>query len=187
MANPEEAGAKMIANLREKTGKTLDQWLSVVKKSKLGKHGEIVKFLKTDHEVTHGYANLVAHKALASDAGSATSSTELVDVQYGGKKSGLRPIYDALVGKVNKLGKDIELAPKKAYVSLRRNKQFGLVQPSMATRVDLGLNLKGVKPAGRLEASGSFNSMCTHRVRLESVKDVDKEVVGWLKQAYEKA
>jgi hypothetical protein len=72
-------------------------------------------------------------------------------------------------------------------VSLRRSKQFGLIQPSTATRVDLGLNLKGVPPKGRLEASGSFNAMCTHRVRLEGLKDVDKEVDGWLKKAYEMA
>ena len=89
--------------------------------------------------------------------------------------------------KIAAFGKDVDLSPKKAYVSLRRSKQFGLIQPSTATRLDVGLNLKGVAPKGRLEASGSFNSMCTHRVRLESVKDVDAELVAWLKQAYEKA
>lgn len=184
MKNADDATATMIANLKEKTGKTLAQWLAVVKKSKLGKHGEIVKHLKGDHGMTHGYANLVAHQALGSAATTLKATTDLVATQYSGKKADLRPIYDALVKKIEKLGKDVELAPKKAYVSLRRSKQFGLVQPSTATRVDLGLNIKGKKPAGRLEASGSFNSMCTHRVRLESVKDIDKEVVGWLKEAY---
>ena len=99
----------------------------------------------------------------------------------------MKPIYTAFVRAVKKLGKDVEISPKKAYVSLRRNKQFALIQPSTKTRVDVGLNLKGVRPAGRLESSGSFNAMCTHRVRLESKKDVDAELMGWLREAYERA
>ena len=79
------------------------------------------------------------------------------------------------------------MSPKKAYVSLRRNKQFAIVQPSTATRLDVGLNLKGVAPGGRLEASGSFNSMVSHRVKLDSVKGADKELIGWLKLAYDQA
>ena len=187
MATPDEMAAKMIANLKEKTGKDLDAWLKVAARSKLQKHGEIVKHLKAEHDLTHGYANLIAHKLLKSDAGSADADTDLVAAQYAGKKAALRPIFDKLAKQVQKLGGDVELAPKKSYVSLRRSKQFGLIQPSTATRVDVGLNLKGEPVTERLEASGSFNSMVTHRVRLKSAKDVDAELAGWLKQAYERA
>ncbi len=184
--SPEEMAASMIANLKEKTGKTLVQWLKVTKAAKLEKHGQIVKMLKADHGVTHGFANLIAHKTLESNqpAGSSDSST-LVDAQYSGGKSELRPIYEAIVAAIKKFGKDVEIAPKKAYVSLRRNKQFALIQPSTKTRVDLGINLKGVEPTDRLEKSGSFNSMVSHRVRLESKKDFNAEVKKWLKAAYE--
>ena len=186
--SPEETLAAMIEALPEKTGKSLDAWIAIVRREGAGKHGEIVKRLKEKHGVTHGYANLIAHKALGSDAGSAAESgQDLVALQYGGAKAALRPIYDALVAKVLALGPDVELSPKKAYVSLRRSKQFGLIQPSTATRLDLGLNLKGVPPKGRLEASGSFNAMCTHRVRLEKPADVDSEVLGWIGKAYESA
>jgi hypothetical protein len=88
---------------------------------------------------------------------------------------------------VRKFGADVELDPKKAYVSVRRNKQFALVQPSTKTRVDVGIQLKGAPPAGRLEASGSWNAMVSHRVRVESVAEVDAELIGWLKEAYAKA
>lgn len=182
--SPEQMEATMVANLAEKTGKTLAQWLKIAKGSKLEKHGQLVAFLKTEHGMTHGFANLVAHKTLKSDAGSVDSG-DLVAAQYSGKKADLRPIYDALVAAVQKLGDDVELAPKKAYVSLRRNKQFGLIQPSTATRVDVGINLKGVEPTARLEASGSFNAMVSHRVRLSASKDVDAALVKWLRQAYE--
>ena len=186
--SPEEMAASMIANMKEKTGKTLEQWLVVAKKSGGQKHGEVVKTLKVDHGLTHGYANLVAHKFLKSDAGSkADAGTDLVADQYAGPKAGLRPIYDAVIKAVEALGKDVEIAPKKAYVSLRRSKQFALVQPSTRTRVDLGIKLKDMPPRGRLESSGSFNTMVSHRVRLEKAADVDREVKAWLKQAYAEA
>ena len=186
--SPEAALQSMIDNLAAKTGKFLSDWVAVVKKSGLAKHGEIVAKLKKDHGIGHGYANLIAHQAKGSDSVSvARGGGDLVAEQYARPKAGLRPIYDLLVKKLEAFGKDVELSPKKAYVSLRRSKQFGLIQPSTATRVDVGLNLKGVAAKGRREASGSFNSMCTHRVRLESPKQVDAELVGWLRQAYDKA
>jgi hypothetical protein len=96
-------------------------------------------------------------------------------------------VYEALIRAVKALGPDVDVSPKKAYVSLRRSKQFGLIQPTTATRVDVGLVLKGVAPAGRLEASGSFNAMVTHRVRVANAAEVDSELVGWLRQAYQNA
>jgi len=182
--NPDEMAAAMIANMKEKTGKTLPQWLKIAAAAKLQKHGEIVKHLKTTHGMTHGFANLVAHKTLASDAGSVASSSDLVDAQYSGAKADLRPIYDALMAEIGKFGEDVEVAPKKSYVSLRRNKQFGLIQPSTKTRVDVGINLKGVEATGRLETSGSFNAMVSHRVRIGEVKEVNRELISWLKRAY---
>ena len=182
--SPEAMAATMIANMKDKTGKTLPLWLAVVKQSKLEKHGQIVKHLKTDHSMTHGFANLVAHKALKSDAGSV--ETDLVAAQYSGPKADLRPIYDAIVKAAMACG-DVEVTPKKAYVSLRRSKQFAIVQPSTKTRVDLGLNLKGEDATDRLEVSGSFNSMVSHRVRLEKPADVDKAVKAWIKQAWQNA
>ncbi len=184
MATPEEMAASMKANLKEKTGKTLAQWVRITRASKLEKHGQIVKMLKGDHGVTHGFANLIAHETLQSSAEHA-GDTDLVSAQYSKKKAELRPIYDALIAACEKLGKDVEISPKKSYVSLRRNKQFALIQPSTATRVDVGLCMKGEPTTERLEASGSFNSMCSHRVRLTSSKDVNAELKRWLKRAYE--
>ena len=187
MASPEEMAASMIANMKEKTGKDLAAWKKLVAKSGCAKHGEIVKWLKSEHGMTHGYANLVSHKFRESDAASVAETTDLVAAQYGGKKEGLRPIYDKLAKAIAKFGKDVELAPKKAYVSLRRSKQFGLIQPSTQTRVDVGLNLKGEAATARLEESGSFNSMVLHRVRLSDASEVDAELIGWLREAYERA
>lgn len=181
--SPEEMAASMLANLEDKTGHQLDHWLTIVKKTALEKHGRIVKMLKTDHGVTHGYANLIAHQYLSADQ----AEVDLVAQQYSGKKAGLKPIYDALVEMVRGFGDDVEISPKKTYVSLRRNKQFGLIQPSTMTRVDVGLNSRSGEAGDRLEVSGSFNQMVSHRVRLTAVEEVDKELEAWLKQAYSEA
>ncbi len=146
----------------------------------------LLELLKSGHGLTHGYANLAIHKALGSDAGS-SNEDDLIVAQYAGAKSALRPVYDALLAEIKKFGSDIEIAPKKAYVSLRRKKQFGLLQPSTADRLDVGINLKGQPAKGRLEVSGSFNAMVSHRVRVSGIGEVDKELIGWLRQAYDAA
>lgn len=179
MATPEEMTASMIANMPEKTGKPLDEWLAMVAKSGLDKHGKIVAMLKGDHGMGHGYANLVASKALESG-----EDIDLVAAQYSGAKADLKPIHDAIVSFAKGLGSDIEIAPKKTSVSLRRKKQFALITPATKTRVDLGLALKGDEPHGRLEKG---DAMCSHRVRLESVDDFDAEVQGWMAEAYSRS
>ncbi len=178
----------MIANMKANTGKTLEQWIAIAEKSGSDKHGQVVKFLKDEHGMTHGFANLVAHRYLKSDAGSAEGGDDaLVDAQYAGPKSDLKPVYNAVIKAAKALGPDVEIAPKKTYVSLRRKKQFALIQPSTKTRVDLGLNLKTEPATGRLEKSGSFNAMVSHRVKLETPADVDNDVKAWLKKAYNEA
>lgn len=176
----------MIKNLEEKTGKPLADWIKVVKKTKLEKHKAIIDYLKTEHGFTYGFANLVAHKSRKSDAGSIENQDDLVAAQYAGKES-LRPIYDQIIEAIQQFGADIEIAPKKAYVSLRRKKQFAIIQPSTKTRVDAGINIKGRETTGRLEASGSFNGMVSHRVRLSEAKNVDTELIAWIKDAYDAA
>jgi len=176
----------MIDNLKANTGKDLAGWMRLTVDGGPEKHGQIVKWLKADHGVTHGYANLIAVKTREAREG-AVGEVDLVAAQYSGPKAGLLPIYDRLVSAVEGFGTDVELAPKKAYVSLRRNKQFGLVQPSTKTRVDVGIQLKGEEPGERLEASGSFNAMVSHRVRIGSPEEIDDELLAWLREAYEKS
>jgi hypothetical protein len=108
----------MIENLYKNTGKTLEDWSTIVKKENLVKHGEMVSFLKEQHALTHGFANLIALKAKGSDAGSAENQDDLIVSQYKGKEH-LKPIYDKLLSEIQTFGKDVEIAPKNTYVSLR--------------------------------------------------------------------
>lgn len=172
----------MIDNMPEKTGKSLEDWFKVLSKENHEKHGQAVNFLKKEHGVTHGFANTIValHKTQGSE------EVDLVDAQYQGKE-GLVPIYESLDRFLKSLGTDVEVVPKKGSVSYIRKRQFALVKPATKTRIDLGLKIKDQAKQGKLEDSGPFGTMCTHRIQLSDISDLDKEVKDWLKLAYDKS
>ncbi|ACT58127.1 DUF4287 domain-containing protein [Hirschia baltica] len=174
----------MIQNMPDKTGKSLEEWFSVLAQSNLSKHGELMKILKADHGVTHGFANTIVHLFRQK---SEPQEEDPISAQYGGAKAALFPIYETIISIVQKYGDDVEIAPKKAYVSLRRSKQFALVQPSTKSRVDLGISLKGQAGEGKLEAAKNPAGMVSHNIKLMSVDDIDEEVEKWLQLAYDNA
>jgi len=177
----------MIDNLPEKTGKPLAEWFTLLGKKQVEKHSQIMDLLKLDHGVTHGYANMLSILYRQALAGGKPKDEDLITAQYNGPKAALRPIYEQIISSVKEFGSDVEIAPKKTYVSLRRTKQFAIVKAATQKRVDVGLNLKGTEAAERLESGRVFSGMCTHRVRLTSPSDVDSEVISWLKLAYDQS
>lgn len=181
----DKATQTMIENLHSNTGKTLEQWIDIVKKEKLSKHGDIIKYLKEAHGFTHGFANLVAHKAKGTDAGSAENTDSLIIKQYQGKEH-FRPIYDKLISEITSFGKDVVIAPKNAYVSLVRKKQFAILNPATKTRFEIGINLKGQAPEGKLIAEKP-NAMCSHKIMITDINEIDKEVIKWIMTAYNNA
>lgn len=170
----------MIDNMPEKTGKSLDEWTAILKEKSFSKHSEGVKYLKTEHQVTHGFANTIV--SLSKEENSSPDS--LVDTQYKGKEN-LMPIYKELIAYVKSLGADVTITPKKGSVSIIRKRQFVLIKPATKSRIDLGFKLKDKPITDRLENSGPFGTMCTHRVRLSEVPDIDKELKAWISEAYE--
>ena len=174
-----------MTGLFENTGKTLETWLEIIDASAARKHKEIMEFLRKEHNVSYGFANTIAHKYNKSDAGS-FEEEYLIENQYKAKEN-LLPIYELLTNQVTAFGDDITIAPKKDSVSLIRKKQFALIKPATKTRVDLGLKFKNKAFDGRLENSGPFGAMCTHRVQLFTTADVDSAVIDWIREAYEES
>lgn len=182
MGTIDDAVQAQLRNIEQATGRSIDDWVALVDGSGKVRHGEIVSWLKAEHAFSHGNANRVALEAIRrSDGGPVVDP---IDAIYAGARAVLRPFHEQVVAVVRSFGDDVEEAPKKAYVSLRRSRQFGTVGPGSAGRLDIGLNLSGEAATGRLEAD---SGMCTHRVRLSSTEDFDAEVVGWLRKAYESA
>ena len=181
----DQAAQTMIDNLQKNTGKSLEEWVKIVQAQKFSKHGEIMNFLKKDHGFTHGFANLVAHKARSSDAGS-QDDADPITKQYKGKEH-FFSLYQELISSISKFGGDIEIAPKNSYVSLRRKKQFAMLIPATKTRFEIGLNLKNVASDELLKEISKKNAMCSHQIALEPDEKVTNNMLDWVKKAYEQA
>ncbi len=177
-----------LDNIQAKTGKSVDDFRALAGKKGLDKpgtkHADLMAWLKSEFELGHGHANLIAQLILKPDAGKA-SVDDRVDALFAGAKAAWRKPYDGLMAKAMKLGDDVSVSPTDTYISLTRsNRKFAIVQPSAAARLDIGVKLKGITPEGRLEASGSWNNMVTHRIRITDAKQIDAQVLAWIKQAY---
>lgn len=190
MNSVDKAFETQLKNIQTRTGKTLDQLNEIIRKSGLAKHGQIRDMLKSELGMGHGDANTLTHTFLQS-GGKVGEKTEDVPMDaviseiYAGPKESLRPIHDKLMAEINKFGQ-FEVAPKKGYVSLRRKKQFAMIGPVTKTRVEVGLNMKGVEAASRLIELPP-GKMCQYKVNVTESKEVDKELISWIKQAYDSA
>jgi hypothetical protein len=193
MATVESALQTQIRNIEAQSGRSIGEWTELIRASGLTRHGEIVAMLKRDHGMSHGSANRVAIEALAAIKGEPTSASpggrtttgDPADELYADRPT-LRPIHDRLMAEIAALGSDIEVAPKKGYLSLRRRTQFAMLKPA-AKHVDLGLNLPGSPTTDRFESAATFNALFTHRVRVPSAADVDDELGSWIRRAYDRA
>lgn len=190
MTDLDKAIATQLANIVKRTGKSIPELTAIVKGSGLSKHGELVAMLKSTLGMGHGDANTLVHTVLKSDGQSAAaaqgiSAAQVLDGLYTGPKEVLRPIHDKLIVAMRKFG-DFEEAPKKTYVSYRRKKQFAMIGPATNTRVEVGLNMKGVAATDRLQQLPA-GQMCNYKVKLTDAKEVDAELIAWIKTAYEAA
>lgn len=184
---------KWVAELKEKTGKSLDEWLKLVKKSGPPSEKERREWLKQDHGLGSNSAWWIAERA--EGKGTETDSPEAylraaeqnVEKMFAGKKQALRPIYDELLRLGLGVGKDVKACPCETIVPLYRNHVFAQIKPTTQTRIDLGFAL-GARPAeGRLIDTGGYDKKdrITHRIPITSLAEIDSEVKRWLKLAYE--
>ena len=185
MNDPQKALATQLANIEKRTGKSLAELKAMIRGSGLAKHGQIRDMLKDTLGLGHGDANTLTHVALAPDEAAPASDDQVLDDIYAGPKQALRPIHDRVMERVLGFGA-FEIAPKKTYLSLRRKKQFAMVGPATNTRVEVGLNLKDATATARLIEMPA-KSMCRFKVKLEDAAEVDAELIGWLRQAYDEA
>jgi hypothetical protein len=189
MSVVDKAIETQLKNIQAKTGKTLDELRAVMQQSALTKHGEIRAMFQRDLGLGYGDANMLAQvlRDTAGDrqAAAPAAPDELANALYTGAKAALRPIHDRLMLGLEQLGA-YEIAPKKGYLSLRRSKQFAMIGPATNTRVEVGLNMKGVAATERLAEMPS-GSMCNYKVKLTDVAEVDGELLAWIKRAYESA
>ena len=176
-----------LRNLKERTGRDLEEWIRIVKKSGPATEKERAAWLKREHGFTTNYAGWVAERAGGAGGSADYDPDALVETLFSGKKAGLRPIYDHLLKLAFGIGKDVRVSPCKTMVPFYRKHVFAQAKPSTNTRIDVGFALKDLEPTGKLISTGGFEKgdRITHRIPVESVEEIDKEVKKWLKHAYE--
>lgn len=177
-----------LANIQKKTGKSLEELYAWLRGTGLGKHGELRDAAKSGLALGHGDANTLVTFFLRSTGAAtapAASGDAALDEIYAGPKAALRPIHERLSATIAGFGA-FEVAPKKGYVSLRRKKQFAMIGPATRTQVEIGLNAKELAGSARLVAQAP-GGMCQYKVRVASVDEVDAELVGWIRAAYDAA
>lgn len=185
---------KWVAELKQKTGRSLDEWLRFVKKEGPKDEKERREWLKREHGLGTNSAWWIAERS----AGKGTETDDpdkyleaaegYVEEMFSGSKVGLRPIYDALLKLGLSVGKDAKACPCQTIVPFYRNHVFAQIKPTTRTRIDFGFALGNTKAKGRLIETGGFakKDRITHRIPIESLKDIDDEVKRWLKVAYDR-
>jgi len=179
MPTVEEGIQSQLRNIEKAYGLTIDELVAIVADSGLTKHNEVVAMLKERHGMAHGAAHRVSLVARDRRAGAPSNGA-------GAVAPALQDVYARLLALVDGLGADVTQAPKKGYVSLRRRKQFAMLQPG-SKWVNLGLILPQRPFSERFENAARWNALFTHRVRVATVADVDGELGSWLRAAYESA
>ena len=185
---------KWIADLKQKTGRSLEEWVAHIKKS--GPKGEKERraWLKEEHGLGTNVAMGLAERAEGKgkemgDPDLYLASAERdVEKMFSGGKAKLRPLYDALLKLGLKTGKEAKACPCSTIVPLYRNHVFAQIKPTTQTRIDMGFALGDLKSTGRLIDTGGFakKDRITHRIPITSIDDIDDEVKHWLKVAYDR-
>lgn len=179
-----------LDNIEAKTGKTPKDFRVLAEKKGLlregVKTGQIVSWLKEDFGLGHGHAMAIV-LTLRSATQPKLTEDERVTKLFKGDKAKWRKPYDQLLAQVRKFGSGVSVGPTDTYISLLRNsKKFAIVQVT-ADHLDIGIKRKGAQTTSRFRAAGAWNSMVTHRVRINNPKEIDGEVRTWLKDAFDRA
>jgi len=185
---------KWITELKQKTARSLEEWVAYIEKS--GPKGEKERraWLKEKHGLGTNVAMGLAERAEGKgkemgDPDLYLASAERdVENMFSGGKAKLRPLYDALLKLGLKTGKEAKACPCTTIVPLYRNHVFAQIKPTTQTRIDVGFALGDLKPTGRLIDTGGFakKDRITHRIPITSKDDIDDEVKHWLKVAYDR-
>ena len=185
---------KWVAELKEKTGRTLEEWLAHIKKAGPKEEKERRAWLKEKHGLGTNTASWLAERAEGKGEESSDPDRYLeaaerdVEKMFSGGKAKLRPLYDALLKLGLKTGKEAKACPCQTIVPLYRNHVFAQIKPTTQTRIDLGFALGDTKPTGRLIDTGGYakKDRISQRIPITSMEDIDDEVRHWLKVAYDR-
>jgi hypothetical protein len=184
---------KWVAELKEKSGRSVEEWLEIVHESgpKEAKSRQI--WLKNEHNLGTNIAAWLAERSEGKGAETSdpdaylAAAEQYVDEMFSGAKAALLPLYAELLRVGLAIGCDVKACPCRTIVPLYRRHVFAQIKPATRTRIDLGFALGGRKAEGRLIETGGFakKDRITHRIPISHAAQIDDEVKRWLRLAYE--
>jgi hypothetical protein len=178
----------VVANFPSKTGKTLEQWVAIVKKSGPLTDRERRAWLKETHGLTTNYAMFVVEQAAGRGKAENYDPEALVDAIFSRQKSHLRPVYEDILRFGSSLGKDVRVCPCATIVPFYRKHVFAQVKVPNRSRIDLGFALGQMEPVGSLIDTGGFarKDRITHRMEIATAEQFNNEAKEWFRRAYQK-
>ena len=185
-STPDDMMSAVSASLASRTGRSLDEWVTLVQASGVDPldQNAVRRWLRAEHGVPQNSQWAIADAAARAAGWKRPNVDEYIDSQYTGARAGLRPIYDALAAAIGDLGDDVTVEGRGTYTPFVRGRQFAAVAPAAKDRVDLGLRFADPPAASRLTPAKA-PGQATHKIALRSVAEVDDEVRGLLRVAYE--
>jgi predicted transport protein len=185
---PRDMRTAIVENLLDKTGRSIRQWADLMRsKAPAGSRKERIAWLQREHSIGHGQASVIVDWVDRPGVFEDPDPATLVESMLKGREP-IRPILTRLASFIEELGGDVKVEPRQTYVAFSRARQFALLQPSTATRLDVGIVLPDAEETQRLRPAGSFGSgRISHRVSLAHEDEIDDELTGWLRAAYDVA
>ena len=182
-----------LDSLKEKTGRDIDEWTSLVQNKGPAGTKARQEWLKKEHGLgTNKAIWIVDHAEGGTEIEDGDpkrnvgKAHECVETMFAGPKSGLRPLYDKLYALARSIAGDTKLCPCKTIVPIYRNHVIAQIKPTTRTRIDFGLALKDTPAKGRLIDTGGLakKDRITHRIEITKLEDIDGFVETWLRKAY---
>ena len=184
---------KWVAELKVKTGRSLEEWITLAAKEGPKEEKARRAWLKTKHNLGTNSAWWISErvdgKGTEEDSPEAylNAAAVYVEEQYAGTKEKLRPIYDELLKLGKAMGAEVKACPCKTIVPLYRKHVFAEIKPTTNARIDLGFALahyKGKLPKRLIDTGGlAKKDRITHRIELKAAEEIDGDVKKWLKIA----
>ena len=175
---------EFIQTAKEKTGRTLDQWLPVVKKSGLTKQMEITNWLKAEHKLNHLQAQLLAGLYLNNGKPVYQNEASLLDNQFA-KCEEMRPLFNAVSEMILKQFPDTQLIPKKTYVSFTATREFAAINIK-PKEIRLGMDLGDTafhETIQKTKLSGPMPRI-SHMAVITDINQFDKKLIEYLQLSY---
>ena len=183
--NPARMMAAVTDSMKERTGKSLEEWVALVQASGVDPLDQkaVRHWLKSEHGVLQNSQWAIADAAARAAGWVRPSVEEYINSQYEGAKAKLRPLFDALRDIIENQGEDVRVEGRGGYTPFVRRRQFAVLQASTKTRIDLGLRFTD-PPESALLNPGNPPGQCSHKIAIHSLEDITQEVKKFINLAY---